>query len=78
VASQILRPNFRSVAALLIVLAAAAVLAFALLASHGPNATVGTPAALPAAPTVVDVAPDADTNSDLNLPICKRQGGPTC
>ena len=28
--------------------------------------------------TVVDVAPDADTNSDLNLPICKRKGGPAC
>jgi hypothetical protein len=78
VASQMLRPNFRSVAALLIVLAAAAVLAFALLASHGPTATVTTPAAPLAAPTVVDVAPDADTNSDLNLPICKRKGGPAC
>jgi hypothetical protein len=77
-ASQILRPNFRSLAALLIVLAAAAVLAFALLAGHEPTATVATPAAPPAAPTVVQVAPDANTNSDLNLPICKRHGGPTC
>jgi hypothetical protein len=76
--SQILRPNLRSLAALVTVLAAAAVLAFVLLASHGPAATVTSPAAPPAAPTVVQVAPAADANPGSHLPICKRHGGPTC
>ena len=77
-ASQILRPNFGSVAALVIVLVAVVVLALALLASHQPGGTVTSPAAPPAAPTVVHMAPAADTSPDSNLPICKRNGGPTC
>jgi hypothetical protein len=77
-ASQILRPNFGSVAALVVVLVAVVALAFALLASHRPAGTVTNPAAPPAAPTVVHVAPAADTNPDSNLSICKRNGGPTC
>jgi hypothetical protein len=77
-ASQILRPNFGSVAALVIVLVAVVALALSLLASHRPAGTVTSPAAPPAAPTVVHVAPADDTNPDSNLPICKRFGGPTC
>jgi hypothetical protein len=76
--THIVRPHFGYLAALVIVLVAAAILAFALLASHGPAATVTGPAASQAAPTVVHDAPAADANPDSNLPICKRKGGPTC
>jgi hypothetical protein len=76
--SQILRPSFGSLGALVIVLVAVAALALALLASYRPAATVRSPAAPPAAPTAVQVTPAADANPDANLPICKRNGGPTC
>ena len=92
--SQILRPNFRSLAALAIMLAAAAILALVLLTTHLYNAPVTSrPAVAPAAPTVqhyvepdaadrsepvVSAAPAGDTNPDNYLPICKRIGGPTC
>ena len=92
--SQILRPNFRSLAALAIMLAAAAILALVLLTTHLYNAPVTSrPAVAPAAPTVqhyvepdaadriepvVSAVPAGDANPDSNLPICKRHGGPTC
>jgi hypothetical protein len=76
--THIARPYVGSLAALLIVLAAAAVLAFALVAGHGSAATVKGPAATQAAPTVVHAAPAADANPDSSLPICMRKGGPTC
>jgi hypothetical protein len=76
--SQIVRPHFGSLAALVIVLAAAAVLAFALLAGRGPATTRTAPAANQAALTVVQAAPAADANPDSKLPICLRKGGPTC
>jgi hypothetical protein len=77
VQSQILRPNFRSLAALVIMLAAAAILALVLLTTH-LSAPVAGPAAAPATPRVVQAAPTVDANPDRNLPICKRHGGPTC
>jgi hypothetical protein len=76
--SQIPRPNFASLAALVIVLVAVAALALALLTSHGPAAIVTSPAATPAAPTVVHAAPAVAENPDSQLPICKRTTGPTC
>jgi hypothetical protein len=94
VQSQILRPNFRSLAALAIMLAAAAILALVLLTTLLYNAPVTSrPAVAPAAPTVqhyvepdaadriepvVSAVPAGDANPDSNLPICKRHGGPTC
>jgi hypothetical protein len=77
--SLILRPNVRSLATVVMVLAAAAVLAFALLAGHGASVTMTRPAAPPAAPTLIDgAAAPADANPDSQLPICKKHGGPTC
>ena len=76
--SQTIRPNFGSLAALAIVLVAAAVLALAFLISHPPAATVTSQLATPAVQTAVPVAPTVDSNSDSSLPICRRQGGPTC
>jgi hypothetical protein len=76
--SQIFHPNFGSLAALFIVLVAVAALALALLASHGPAASVSSPAASPATPTVVHVVPAADANPDGSLPICKQTAGPIC
>ena len=91
--SQILRPNFTSLATLAFMLVAAAILAVALLATHLPRATVTSPAVAPTAPTVQHyVEPDAadrsepmvqpvpaiDTNPDNYLPICRRHGGPAC
>jgi hypothetical protein len=73
-----LRPNFRSLAALTIVLVAAAILALVLLTTHLSSAPVANPAAAPATPRVVQAAPTVDANPDRNLPICKRHGGPTC
>jgi hypothetical protein len=78
VQSQMLRPNFRSLAALAIVLVAAAILALVLLTTQLSSAPVAGPAAAPAIPGVVQAAPTVDTNPDSNLPICKRHGGPTC
>ncbi len=92
--SQILRPNFRSLAALALTLAAAAIVVLVLLTTHLYNAPVTSrPAVAPAAPAVqpyvepdaadrsqpvVSAAPAGDANPDSNLPICKRHGGPTC
>ena len=76
--SQILRPNFGPLPALFIVLVAVAALALALLVSHRPGAIVTSPAAAPATPTVVHLAPAEDPNPDSSLPICKRKGGPLC
>jgi hypothetical protein len=76
--SQILRPNFGSLAALVIVLVMVAALALALLVSHRPAAVVASPAAAPATPSVVQLAPADDPNPDSNLPICHRKGGPIC
>ena len=91
--SQILRPNFTSLATLAFMLVAAAFLAVALLATHLPVAIVTSPAVAPTAPTVQHyVEPDAadrsepmvqpalaiDTNPDNYLPICRRHGGPAC
>jgi hypothetical protein len=73
-----LRPNFRALAALAIVLVAAAILALVLLTTHLSSAPVAGPAAAPAIPRVVQTAPTVDANPDRNLPICKRHGGPTC
>ena len=76
--TQMLRPNFRSLAALAMVLVAAAILALVLLTTHLSSAPVAGPAAAPATPRVVQAAPAVDANPDSNLPICKRHGGPTC
>jgi hypothetical protein len=78
VQSQILRPNLRSLASLVIVLVAAAVLAVVLLTSYWPDAIVRSPSATPAVQTVGPAAPTVDPNPDSSLPICRRQGGPTC
>ncbi len=92
--SQILRPNFRSLAALALTLAAAAIVVLVLLTTHLYNTPVTSrPQVAPAASTVqpyvepdaadrsqpvVSAAPAGDANPDSNLPICKRHGGPTC
>jgi hypothetical protein len=79
VQSQILRPNFGSLAALAIMLTAAAILALVLLTTHLYNAPVTSrPAVAPSAAPVVSAAQAGDANPDSNLPICKRHGGPTC
>jgi hypothetical protein len=74
VQSQILRPNFRSLAALALTLAAAAIMVLVLLTTHLYNAPVTSRPEQP----VVSAAPAGDANPDSNLPICKRHGGPTC
>jgi len=78
VQSQILRPNFRSLAALAITLVAAGIFALVLLTTHLSSGTATGPAVAPAHPGVVQAAPTVDANPDSNLPICKRHGGPTC
>jgi hypothetical protein len=78
VQSQMLRPNFRALAPLAIVLVAAAILALVLLTTHLSSAPGAGPAAAPAIPSVVQAVPAVDANPDSNLPICKRHGGPTC
>jgi hypothetical protein len=75
--AQIRRRNFGSLAALAIMLVVAAVLAVALLTTQRPTATVTSTAARPAVQTAMP-APTVDANPDSNLPICRRQGGPTC
>jgi hypothetical protein len=76
--SQILRPNFGSLAALAIVLVTAALLALALLTGYRPAVIVTSPAATPAIQTVIPTAPTVDANPDRNLPVCRQHGGPAC
>jgi hypothetical protein len=79
VQSQILRPNFRSLAAFAIMLAAAAILTLVLLTTHLYNAPVTSrPAVVPAATPLGSAAQAGHANPVSNLPICKRHGGPTC
>ncbi|MBJ7597644.1 hypothetical protein [Candidatus Nephthysia bennettiae] len=76
--SPVFSPSLGSVAAAAIVLIAAAALALALLIARTPGASVTRPAAAPPAVTVVHAAPNANSNPDSALPICRRHGGPAC
>ena len=79
--AQIVRPSFRSLAALAVAFLAIAALTLTLLVTQRPALSTGerrsAPAA-PAAPAVVQAPSTSDHNPDASLPQCRRAGGPTC
>ena len=75
--AQIIRPSFRSLAALAVALLAIAALTLTLLVTQRPAVSPGVVRSEPAAP-VVQSTSASDANPDASLPACRRHGGPTC